>query len=591
VILNDGEADGEVTSEVRPTIEIPTAEVEEPTRPRSPWTPSWSVTTQGSPNTQVPVDLPAEETVLFDLADTPSEVAAEAASPPVQTPVLVIQAEAASDPLQVVDYDVTPIEDTSAPLSPPERPWTPSYSVTTQGSPLPSSDSLELSSNMEVEELDSFEPELAPPAADEGIPLAEERTTKESTPSVDPQPDNTSTEGFIQTTQLGGTEASFGFDPSTQIPGVQITGVLESHASLASYSVSRQGSPRPPHIEVAATDDLTLNTRTPVPNEVLHEDSTISPSASAPSPRPWTPSYSVSQQGSPLPKSAELVEPTKDASFQQNSPSVNSPVAELSSTGFSPSTAQPSVDISPAVEVQETSTAVLNSEQPNEVADIPALVSPVPRPWTPSYSVSRQGTPSPEAAIKRMQDQTEENPDQGTSADNAEAETQSVTDEQAPNMTAHSASLRPGLNWTPSYSVTTMGNSPEPEAIEFVAQGVEPKVGDNKVDSSPTPETFPSTEQHDHVEPLQSSVLSLPANSGEGSRGRRESTTSSRFFPGGWFSSPPVSQGKPSLDIARGEFSPTATKPPTSPTGAEEPAAIASESVEEEKKSKWCTIM
>ena len=99
-------------------------------------------------------------------------------------------------------------------------------------------------------------------------------------------------------------------------------------------------------------------------------------------------------------------------------------------------------------------------------------------------------------------------------------------------------------------------------------------------------ETFPTSEEVDQLEPLK--LNTDPQSTSV--RTRYESTTSasSRFFPGGWFSSPPAVEGKPSLDSARGEFS--ATKSPTSPT-TEEPLAVPAQDDGEKKHHKWCTIM
>ncbi|KAJ7931472.1 hypothetical protein B0H13DRAFT_847055 [Mycena leptocephala] len=59
-------------------------------------------------------------------------------------------------------------------------------------------------------------------------------------------------------------------------------------------------------------------------------------------------------------------------------------------------------------------------------------------------------------------------------------------------------------------------------------------------------------------------------------RSRLESTASSIFFPGGWFSKMP--EGRASMDVAQGEFIPSS---PTSPSMAQS----------EEKKGKWCVVM
>ena len=75
-------------------------------------------------------------------------------------------------------------------------------------------------------------------------------------------------------------------------------------------------------------------------------------------------------------------------------------------------------------------------------------------------------------------------------------------------------------------------------------------------------------------------------------RSRLESTASSRYFPGGWFSGTPKSpdETRTSLDHAAGEFS----KSPggdSSPT-IEAPVNTPIDGVEDKKlKGKWCVIM
>jgi len=94
-------------------------------------------------------------------------------------------------------------------------------------------------------------------------------------------------------------------------------------------------------------------------------------------------------------------------------------------------------------------------------------------------------------------------------------------------------------------------------------------------------------------------LLSFEMPSSATSRKRLESTTSSRFFPGGWFSSSPTvpeeSRTRTSLDVASGEFirSPSTESRPSSESPAAAAASIPStaDGEVEEKKARWCTIM
>ena len=83
-------------------------------------------------------------------------------------------------------------------------------------------------------------------------------------------------------------------------------------------------------------------------------------------------------------------------------------------------------------------------------------------------------------------------------------------------------------------------------------------------------------------------------------RKRLESTASSRFFPGGWFSAASVvDEGRTSLEIAQGEFtSPKPTSPsddrPNSPflEDASSTDDDEDDDVEpEQEKRRWCVVM
>lgn len=82
------------------------------------------------------------------------------------------------------------------------------------------------------------------------------------------------------------------------------------------------------------------------------------------------------------------------------------------------------------------------------------------------------------------------------------------------------------------------------------------------------------------------------------SRKRLESTTSSRFFPGGWFSSSPTvpeaSRTRTSLDVASGEFirkPSTEFQPPSEALSSEAASSPGTSGGDTEEKARWCTIM
>lgn len=81
-------------------------------------------------------------------------------------------------------------------------------------------------------------------------------------------------------------------------------------------------------------------------------------------------------------------------------------------------------------------------------------------------------------------------------------------------------------------------------------------------------------------------------------RKRLESTTSSRFFPGGWFStaSKVVDEGRTSLEIAQGEFTPLKpTSPddevPDSPVSEDSSSIDDDDESEQKEKKGWCVVM
>ena len=86
------------------------------------------------------------------------------------------------------------------------------------------------------------------------------------------------------------------------------------------------------------------------------------------------------------------------------------------------------------------------------------------------------------------------------------------------------------------------------------------------------------SQAHDEVQPSSPTTI----------RTRHESTTSSRFFPGGWFSSTPKHAEEHTN--ATGEFLRSPNSAIESP-GLEVPANTPIDGKIDEKKGKWCTIM
>ncbi|KAJ6531742.1 hypothetical protein B0H19DRAFT_454327 [Mycena capillaripes] len=332
-------------------------------RPSSPWTPSYSVSVQGSP-------LPVT-TQLLD-ADKPVVDIDQSAAAAEE---MVDVAEAAVDSVPDI---VQPTVDTSAleaPVEPPRpsSPWTPSYSVLVQGSPLPVATRLADSAH----DADDLVGDVQQPEGAEQV-----QTADVAEPAVDPVPD------VVQPTM------------DTSALEAPVDAPRPSSPWTVSYSVSVQGSPLPvaaqlvdsgleaddlvgeiqpldstqqtvEHAEVTA-DRIPDSTQSVIQPTVDILDAPVDPPRAS---SPWTPSYSVSVQGSPLPASTELVVPVLEAEQILNTvEAAADPVPDLP-----PSFIPPTVEIS-ALEV-----------------DAPLDPPRASSPWTPSYSVSVQGSPRPGA--------------------------------------------------------------------------------------------------------------------------------------------------------------------------------------------------
>ena len=324
-------------------------------RPKSPWTPSYAVTTLPGSGSSPRVDSKSE------LDETPA-VEAEAEVPPVE------KVEVTETPKIVTPADEEPPEPATT-----ETHWAQSYSVTSQpGSP-------RISPKAELEE---FEPELqsiehvqeTPVVApivdlanvpktvveDENGPVAEPVSEEESKPAW--------AQSYSVTSQPGSPRVS-----PKQVPE-EIPEVEEVEPSWTrSYSVTSQpGSPRlspkedlpEPSVEsVIATDEPTTVVTPPV------EEVTSAPvEAEAPErPKsPWTPSYSVT---------------TLEGQTEQAPPEDVEPESEVVSIPktFVEETPEPKPEIdAPAPDVPFTEPLTVKDEQPERPKS----------PWTPSYSVT-----------------------------------------------------------------------------------------------------------------------------------------------------------------------------------------------------------
>ena len=171
--------------------------------------------------------------------------------------------------------------------------------------------------------------------------------------------------------------------------------------------------------------------------------------------RPWTPSYSVSRQGSrsslkvePQPAEAERADEapaavviTSEPETQEEAPATEevkptwTPSYSVSCQGSRSSLIEKAeskpAELEQVVTVPEPAAPVIVTPAPgaaDETQEAPTTVEPPARPWTPSYSVSRQGSsPVPSPKVETVELPVEQTPPQ-----------------------------RP---WTPSYSVSRQGSS------------------------------------------------------------------------------------------------------------------------------------
>jgi hypothetical protein len=332
-------------------------------------------------------------------------------------------------------------------------------------------------------------------------------------------------------------------------------------------------------------------------------------SGSSPGRSPWTPSYSVSRQGSPALQIASL--PDEGEVEAKEAGNVSSLYRPRSCTSNLPCF------------------QVVNSIESNG--------SPRELGWTPSYSVSRQGSPSPESRTPVQASQVD------TGKDGVAAKTNISTDQDRPtsieaiivptpmnplqsadNITglevkdpsAKDTPERPRSPWSPSYSVTRQGS-------RIFDQAPVTDATSDSLCSFPTAEDDATTTDFHrlekcnlirHLEMLKtSSTRSMVTQETDiatvSPRTRYESLTSSLHFP----PTAKAQEGRMSLDKAQGEF---VSSKPSSPVeektsetmpsipgdlladGGESSDASGNiqtqekvEAAGDDKKGRWCVVM
>ncbi|KAF7978796.1 hypothetical protein HWV62_44554 [Athelia sp. TMB] len=620
-------------------------------RPKSPWTPSYSVISQGTVDKNAALDqldqLPpsvvsaSPDAVLAlesapDSSNSGSNEAKEISRSLRRIPSINITSSEESEDNPAVAQDTAAAaasDEVPLPQSPqisvqtsvptvqsdeerPRSPWSPSYSVTNQGP---------ISQDAEIEQLE----QLPPPA-----------------PHSDEEPPKSPWTPSYSVTSQGPVSQDSEIEQLEQLPPPVQQSDEEPPKSpwTPSYSVTSQG-PVYQDSEIEQLEQL------PPP---------VQPSAEEPPKSPWTPSYSVTNQGPvvedlEIEQLAQLPPPVTGAATHEEG-AVAQP--EISNAQVS---RVPSIDVTKSFDVQETNSlhnisaaeeAVVTKSPSQLSINLPATITtseeerpkspwtpsysvtrqgsvtkdpaelddseqlPPPKsPWTPSYSVTRQGSVSQDAGL----DQLEQLPPNSVEAPLLDSSARSASPSPAvvyepPSSIVPAAASteeadapanialimpevdvpdRPASPWTPSYSVTTQGPDEGGAGEKTTAESAEVQ---DLLKGQPFPANQPET-QVAEKKPSQLQVNTSDSTHGPeepvaaGSRKRTESAIS-RFFPGGWFSSSPtvpdVNRTRTSTEVATGEFIRSASQDGAQPESATTPVAAPGE---EETKPRWCTIM
>ncbi|KAL0565545.1 hypothetical protein V5O48_016477, partial [Marasmius crinis-equi] len=644
------------------------AEDKDVERPKSPWTPSYSVTSQG------PGVAPEEEIPEIESLSEEAKPAEEAAK---EVPTLNIVAPAAQRHEGIALEDkvwslsfivmrsakvVCQLAQTAAESPRPTSPWTPSYSVSRQGSPAPPAAEETPKDVQEASTLEDEKPALS--TADSNVAEKPETPSLEVTESQDAEPKATEAVGGVPEASMAEgaqeavaeTEAPEKTEVETSEPQQDSSDAKEAPIDTVGSEATAQTSTVEetavsPAVEVFESHEEP-DASSQLDSASLKGSDAVENADDARPASPWPQSYSVAVQGSPQPPTSTL--PTDEVGVEdvrpdnRNPEEVQQPVEEPSVEPAKPRDIQPT-DAAPeippaasdAAEVADIASDEVLAPQPPAQAEESSTATEAPAAsaeteskslWTPSYSVSKQGAditgdlaaaPSSkgqEAGEAKVEDVPVVAP-VPVVADAAKSNKLTV-DTSATS--ADNTPQRPRSPWTPSYSVMRQGAgstdavgdeaeiakleqlpAPQVPVMKAPKQPEAPAATENKeLEPFPTSESY---EEEGSLTSLDTVTDSRDTPSSPGGRSRLESTASSLMFPGGWFTKSPT--GRASFDNARGEFIPNKPKSPIESTPVEstpevsedsatptneEPTPVAeptSPTTEKEKRSKWCIIM
>ncbi|KAJ7170627.1 hypothetical protein C8R43DRAFT_980281 [Mycena crocata] len=407
-------------------------------RPKSPWTPSYSVTTQG------PGISASDEEEIAELPVLPPPV--EMNTNDLEPLAALDSAETPGEPTVTVtgieDGDIEPEATPSSDSPRPKSPWTPSYSVVVQGSPR---SALDLLAQEDPVQEDPVEEE----PAQEG--LAQEESVREEHVQEEPVQE----EPILEIAAVADNQPSAQDDehvevqPEPQLPDAAVmsslidAGVIVDPSTLQDSDVEDDSADPGSEAVVAALIDAGVLADTPVQDDapVIHDSAQIDALIS----------NSVTQN--------EIHDEIQAPALFEDRPtfaseSPNVPSAE--EIAFIPSFATD----------MEAPKEEISFDQAEATETLLAAAQSVPeRPWTPSYSVSRQGWLSSED--KPESTQAPPSPPQFFSTEQEDSIKLDVSALEAPLDQPRASSP-----WTPSYSVSVQG-SPLPVSLELKDAGLQ----------------------------------------------------------------------------------------------------------------------
>ncbi|KAJ7274471.1 hypothetical protein B0H12DRAFT_1088899 [Mycena haematopus] len=366
-------------------------------RPKSPWTPSYTVTTQG------PGISAADEQELAELPVLPPSVNAGTV-PVAQTETIVT---------------ITGTEGAEAEAPSPDvlRPWTPSYFVVVQGSPVEFDQEESKVDAADIDEqrlVQNGEHEAAKPDIEENHTVTSLVAVALVDPSTLQDPD------IESDSPDPGSEAVIAALIESDVLDQAQEDVERVEALVVSVPVPEDASPEETQNQGSELLSSPGEAENVAFDQVQTTEKLLSADQSEPQrPRsPWTPSYSVNRQGSISAESQPEV-----ASYQETYPSEHDNFVK------------PTADMS--------------------VLEAPIDAPRASSPWTHSYSVSRQGSPLPDSGDSGIESAgfTDEFV-VVASVEAAAASTQSILQQTV----TLEAPVDPPRPWTPSYSVSRQGS-------------------------------------------------------------------------------------------------------------------------------------